>query len=165
MKKSNMAAALVSLLSGSAKAEKWCTGMSRIFGSEGPQKTDDQNNALEIARLIELDGDEFPFEFGLARNVELQTAENDENAIFAKSATLQVQMKNWADYLVYLSENDHESTLNSLHPQDFVWAIHGDSLHPEKVKSALNFAEVDIPEVVKFDANGYMTHVDLPIEN
>ena len=44
--------------------------MSKVFGREGPQKTDDQNMAIHMARLIEQDAGNFDFKFALARNVE-----------------------------------------------------------------------------------------------
>ena len=65
-----LASAILSLLFESAKAERWCTGLSKVFGREGPQKTDDQNMAIHMARLIEQDAGNFDFKFALARNVE-----------------------------------------------------------------------------------------------
>ena len=46
---------------------------------------------------------DFEFRFTLESDIVTQTAENDSSAIFAKSAIMQVQLENWADFVVYLA--------------------------------------------------------------
>ena len=38
-------------------------------------------------------------------------------------------------------------------------------MHPEQVKNTLSVKDDDLPEVVKFDPKGYLTHIDIPIES
>ena len=100
----------------------YCVAYSKVFGSEGLQVTDDSSQALLFKDFLQ-EYPNFDFHLDIFSDFTFDGVVNEEETKYVQSSMLKVQMHNWNDFAVYLSQFDEPFNLQL---EDFTGATHGD---------------------------------------
>lgn len=98
---SALALFLVDQVKGSL-TDEYCLGYSQTYGEEKSQVTDDAAKAFGMLDLINSNPD-FEFTSGFSSDFNFKTDKHSK-AVFVDSVRMQVQIANWADFIVSLAQ-------------------------------------------------------------